>query len=416
MVLNLVLVLYCVTMPLVHATEDSLSYYDLLEVGKKATEREVKSAYRKMALKYHPDKIDNSATEEEREMAEQRFVRISAAYTTLSDEMLKNRYNQLLSHGIYDYDEKIWNKFVYENSDGGFGGFSGDFPGFTEDTPLWVDALMGLVLLGCIVIPIYIVYNERVKKEQKSKTRKTTLLQTIKNTSQKSQKAHANGTNIRKRQKKVMPSAVEYGEVKIVNPKPKSGETENSKGGLKTKSSDHINISKIETKTSSSTWTEEELSILAKAIAKYPGGSSRRWQLITSMLVKRCGSLKSQKQVIAKARQLELSAKGYRPAMATTEVNGRSSSGNIGDSEDAALALKSQKGAKKNPVQEVDWTDQQQVAFEKALKSITKADCEKYEKDRWQEIANRVDGKSRRECIARFKKIRRSLLKAKSKS
>ena len=70
------------------------SFYDLLGVGKDATAAELKKAYRKLAVKYHPDK--NPGDKE----AEEKFKEISTAYDTLSDENKRRRYDQV-GHEAY---------------------------------------------------------------------------------------------------------------------------------------------------------------------------------------------------------------------------------------------------------------------------------------------------------------------------
>jgi DnaJ-class molecular chaperone len=64
----------------------SLSYYQVLGVEKSATQEEIKSAYRKLALKTHPDK-DKSPD------ATSKFQEISSAYEVLSDPQKRQQYD-----------------------------------------------------------------------------------------------------------------------------------------------------------------------------------------------------------------------------------------------------------------------------------------------------------------------------------
>ena len=65
-------------------------YYDILGVAKSATSREVKKAYRALALQYHPDKV----SEAEKETAEAKFRDVSEAYEVLSDDELRAKYDR----------------------------------------------------------------------------------------------------------------------------------------------------------------------------------------------------------------------------------------------------------------------------------------------------------------------------------
>ena len=65
------------------------TFYDVLGVSKNATDKEIKSAFRKLAVKYHPDAGGD----------EQKFKEISEAYETLSDETKRKQYDQMLMFG-----------------------------------------------------------------------------------------------------------------------------------------------------------------------------------------------------------------------------------------------------------------------------------------------------------------------------
>lgn len=69
-------------------------YYDVLGVAKNATEKEIKKAYRKMAIKYHPDKNPDDA------VAEEKFKEAAEAYEVLSDANKKARYDQFGHAGM----------------------------------------------------------------------------------------------------------------------------------------------------------------------------------------------------------------------------------------------------------------------------------------------------------------------------
>ena len=90
-------------------------YYEVLGVNKDSSPDEIKSAYRKAALKWHPDKWVNG-TDEEKKTAEEKFKEASEAYSVLSDPDKKARYDR---YGFAGMDGG-------SAGAGGYGGF-GDF-------------------------------------------------------------------------------------------------------------------------------------------------------------------------------------------------------------------------------------------------------------------------------------------------
>ncbi len=93
---------------------DKKNYYEILGVDKKATAEEIKAAYRKLAMKYHPDRNQGNAE------AAEKFKEINEANETLSDQQKRTAYDYELEHpGMGGFG-------------GGFGGFGGGGAGFED--------------------------------------------------------------------------------------------------------------------------------------------------------------------------------------------------------------------------------------------------------------------------------------------
>ena len=67
-------------------------YYGVLGVSKDASESDIKAAFRKMSLKYHPDRHTNDS-DEDKKKSEGKFVEVNEAYTILSDKNLRQAYD-----------------------------------------------------------------------------------------------------------------------------------------------------------------------------------------------------------------------------------------------------------------------------------------------------------------------------------
>jgi DnaJ-class molecular chaperone len=98
----------------------STDYYKTLGVDKKASAEEIKKAFRKLAVKYHPDRNPNDKA------AEDRFKEINEAYAVLSDPKKKDEYDTYGSSGFHKQysQEDIFRGFDFGNvyKDMGAGG------------------------------------------------------------------------------------------------------------------------------------------------------------------------------------------------------------------------------------------------------------------------------------------------------
>lgn len=186
-------------------------------------------------------------------------------------------------------------------------------------------------------------------------------------------------------------------------------------------------------------WTEEELRLLDKAVKKYPQGTPKRWEQVTSavrtrtmdevlLMVKHrqgAGSARLKKQEDWKAAQKNpamVKAEADLRALAFTDVQVNlvsgppnpscatevSTNGSADKTESMASTAKKEAsppgetGVKKVVSSDSgEWTEVQELALVKALKMYGKD-----VPDRWDRIAEVVEGKSKAQCFKRFKELR----------
>ena len=102
-----------------------IDYYQVLGVDKKASQDDIKKAFRKLARKYHPDLNPNDAT------AKDKFQAINEANEVLSDPEKRKKYDEYGEHWKHA-DEFEAQKRAQQQA-GGFGGFGGSGAGFGTD-------------------------------------------------------------------------------------------------------------------------------------------------------------------------------------------------------------------------------------------------------------------------------------------
>jgi len=126
--MNIFVLISLIILPIIIKSSEQEDYYEILGVKKDATEAEIRKAYRKLALKWHPDKNPDNKKE-----AEEKFKKINEAYSVLSDKNKRNQYD----HGGIHFDFGGFNADdIFKDFFGGKDPFS-DFFKFDDDDDLF---------------------------------------------------------------------------------------------------------------------------------------------------------------------------------------------------------------------------------------------------------------------------------------
>jgi curved DNA-binding protein CbpA len=94
---------------------DSMNYYQILNIERDASHKEIKKSYFEMARKYHPDRFDRGLSQDSKDMIEEVFGHITRAFQTLNNEKEKQDYDAKL-----DEPEEVDRKTLEQKADGKF--------------------------------------------------------------------------------------------------------------------------------------------------------------------------------------------------------------------------------------------------------------------------------------------------------
>ena len=87
-------------------SDDIMNYYAILRVSQYAKYREIKAAYRRLTLKYHPDRNSSPVSENSIKI-------INAAFEVLSDKDKRRQYDRRLVNSIISHRKKEETKYTY---------------------------------------------------------------------------------------------------------------------------------------------------------------------------------------------------------------------------------------------------------------------------------------------------------------
>jgi DnaJ homolog subfamily C member 2 len=163
-------------------------------------------------------------------------------------------------------------------------------------------------------------------------------------------------------------------------------------------------------------WTVPELSMLAKFCAKFPGGVRNRWEVIAEAMTGQ-GFERTAEECVSKSHHMgdeerkKANAESFQVYASTLVNKGIHLDSSAGTTAAETAETHEHVDHKEHDAETLEeWTLQQQAALEQALKTYP-ATMEKHE--RWKNIANAVEGKNVKQCIARFSDIREKILHSK---
>ncbi|XP_002412691.4 dnaJ homolog subfamily C member 1 [Ixodes scapularis] len=413
------------------------NFYSFLGLSKDVDTAGIKKAYRKLSLQYHPDKNKEQGSED-------KFRKIVAVVEILKDEEKRKKYHSILENGLPDWRQPV---FYYRRV---------RKMGMSE---LCVFLLV-LVTLGQHVVAWAAYWERKFELEE-------TVLAKFKRRDKRSKKANSAVEDeirasyieslekpqyrdllvvrlvlflayvvrnlpsitreclrqIQERRNRVVEEASSEDEAyddrsererrpkRRVRVIPEASEVTSNLSPPSTESSTSRESEATCSDTCKTPWSEDDTVALIRAMKKYPTGTVERWQKIADLLNRTAD------EVILVMKQLKksnLTANIVPHAQGVTAHDYESVTAFDQAPTIRLLADSADGGAQ--PLQKADdWSQAQQKCMEAALQRFPKGT-----EDRWDRIAEAVPGKSREDCMLRFKflveALRRRKVEEKSKT
>ncbi|XP_067138794.1 dnaJ homolog subfamily C member 2 [Centruroides vittatus] len=152
-------------------------------------------------------------------------------------------------------------------------------------------------------------------------------------------------------------------------------------------------------------WSHDDLQLLVKAVNLFPAGTINRWEVVAAFICQHsCSDTKrTAKEVLAKAKDLQKLDAGLKEEVnkKAYEKMGKSQKcSSVALKDDSTLSERFENQAETNEINSAPWTAEEQKLLEQALKTYTTSTP-----DRWDKIALCIPGRTKKECMKRYKDL-----------
>lgn len=397
------------------------NFYTLMQINQNATNQEIKRAFRTMSVLLHPDKNDA-------EDANIKFRNMVAVYEVLKDAGKREKYDKVLKEGMPNWKSALYyyrrmrkvglaeglaivmliisviqyatawaayaeKKYTAEQI---FGSKLKKLQKKNK-TSMDMDTILSEIPTPSIwnILPFQIpvwtyktitgtpgaiksamnFYAEQKKAEEKRKQMEKEEDELLRKQEEERAKLKED-RNLRKRNKK------------FVAPEKTDEELAAYTQSIIQPSANDTNKAKPKPVVTGGLWTEDDLMELIRLVKKYPGGTTDRWEIIAEMMGRAVAEVT---HMAAKMKETAFKVPGQTESVAETIIQ-----------EATKQKIKTKKTEPSGAAageSTSNWSQAQQAALETAIQKYPKSGSS----DRWQKIAGSVPGKTKEECMTRYK-------------